>query len=164
MPGALEVNAGVEARADLKEGCGPAGGGGRGGRDACGCGVEDDEGCGEAFKPGGGGYDMMNGCAYTLEDAMRVRTGRVNDASAEGDADAKPSQICLWSIAIKSLNPLALQGEHGYWNSILARVDTPGNDLRPQGCKSCGWDVLAASTPLSAEGSPGLSLGLMREF
>jgi len=63
VPGAPEVKEGVEARVALNEGWGPAGGGGRGGRDACGCGVEEDGGCGEALRPGGGGYDMMNGCA-----------------------------------------------------------------------------------------------------
>jgi len=36
---------------------------------------------------------MMNGCAYTLEDAMRVRTGRVSHASAEGGVDAKALSV-----------------------------------------------------------------------
>lgn len=36
------------------------GGGGRAGREGCGCGVEEpDLGC-DFFRPGGGGYDMMN--------------------------------------------------------------------------------------------------------
>jgi hypothetical protein len=38
-----------------------AGGGGRAGSEWCGCGVEEpDLGC-ELFRPGGAGYDMMNG-------------------------------------------------------------------------------------------------------
>ena len=63
MPGAPDEKEGVEASADLKDGCGPAGGGGRGGRDECSCGVVVADGgmCG-ALRPGGGGYDMMNGC------------------------------------------------------------------------------------------------------
>ena len=44
VPGAPEENVGVGVKADLKDGGGPAGGGGRGGRDACGCGVEDEVG------------------------------------------------------------------------------------------------------------------------
>ena len=47
---------------DLKDGGGPADGGGRGGSEACaGEVVVGDEVCG-IFKPGGCGYDMMNGC------------------------------------------------------------------------------------------------------
>ena len=48
--------------ADLKEGGGPAAGGGRGGSDAWSGGVEEDAGVGGCLRPGGGGYDMMNGC------------------------------------------------------------------------------------------------------
>ena len=62
MPGAPDENEGVEASADLKDGCGPVGGGGRGGRDECSCGVVADGGTCGALRPGGGGYDMMNGC------------------------------------------------------------------------------------------------------
>ena len=49
-------------KAGLKDGGGPAAGGGRGGSEACGCGVEEDEEGWFCLRPGGGGYDMMNGC------------------------------------------------------------------------------------------------------
>lgn len=54
MPGAPEENEGVEKKAGLKDEGGPAAAGGRGGSDECGCGV-DEEGGGEALRPGGGG-------------------------------------------------------------------------------------------------------------
>ncbi len=62
VPGA-EENVGAAEAADLKDGGAPAGGGGRRGREACVGGVEDDEEVWEALRPGGGGYDMMNGWA-----------------------------------------------------------------------------------------------------
>lgn len=48
---------------DLKDGGAPADGGGRGGSEAWAGEVADDEEVCGSFKPGGGGYDMMNGCA-----------------------------------------------------------------------------------------------------
>lgn len=62
VPGAAE-KVGIGDVADLKDGGGPAGAGGRGGREAWAGGVEDEEGVGGCLRPGGGGYDMMNGCA-----------------------------------------------------------------------------------------------------
>ena len=62
VPGA-EEKVGVDKLADLKEGGGPAAGGGRGGSDEWGGGVDEDaDGVGGCLRPGGGGYDMMNGC------------------------------------------------------------------------------------------------------
>ena len=62
VPGA-EAKVGVEEVVGLKDGSGLADDGGRGGRDACAGDAVDkeDEVCG-SFRPGGGGYDMMNGC------------------------------------------------------------------------------------------------------
>lgn len=48
----------------MKEGGGFADGGGRGGSDDGGCGVED------ARRPGGRGKDMMNGCPEAKIDAI----------------------------------------------------------------------------------------------
>ena len=64
VPGA-EEKVGVDELVDLKDGEGPTAGGGRGGRDAWSGGVaeEDDDDVGGCLRPGGGGYDMMNGCA-----------------------------------------------------------------------------------------------------
>ena len=59
VPGAPEEKDGVLPKAGLKEGGGPAAGGGRGGSDAWAEGVEDD-GVWFCLRPGGGGYDMMN--------------------------------------------------------------------------------------------------------
>ena len=42
-------------KAGLNEGGGPAGGGGRGGSDACGCGAVDEAGGWVVLRPGGGG-------------------------------------------------------------------------------------------------------------
>ena len=54
----------------MKDGGGPAEGGGRGGSEACaGEVVDEEEVCG-SFKPGGGGYDMMNGCAASALGVM----------------------------------------------------------------------------------------------
>lgn len=65
VPGA-EEKVGVDKLVDLKEGGGPAAGGGRGGSDEWGGGVDEDEvGIGGCLRPGGGGYDMMNGCTIT---------------------------------------------------------------------------------------------------
>ena len=62
VPGA-EEKVGVEGVVDLKSGGGPADGGGRGGSEAWAGAVVDEEEVCDSFKPGGGGYDMMNGCA-----------------------------------------------------------------------------------------------------
>ena len=64
VPGA-EEKVGVDELADLKDGGGPAAGGGLGGNDACSGGVAEDGVAGGCLRPGGGGYDMMNGCATT---------------------------------------------------------------------------------------------------
>lgn len=62
VPGADE-KVGVDDVADWKGGGGPAAGGGRGGREAWSGGVKEEEDVGGCLRPGGGGYDMMNGCA-----------------------------------------------------------------------------------------------------
>ena len=59
-PGA-EEKVGAAGTAGLKDGGAPAGGGGRRGSEACAGGVEDDDEVWEGLRPGGGGYDMMNG-------------------------------------------------------------------------------------------------------
>ena len=64
MPGAPEEKDGVLPKAGLKEGGGPAAGGGRGGSDAWADGVEEDAGVWFCLRPGGGGYDMMNVCTW----------------------------------------------------------------------------------------------------
>ena len=66
VPGAPEETEGIEFKTGLKEGGAPAGGGGRGGSDAWGCDDEADLGASGTFRPGGGGYDMMNDCARGL--------------------------------------------------------------------------------------------------
>ena len=56
IPGAPEEKFGALLKPCLKEGGGPAAGGGRGGSEACGCGAGEamDEAW-EALRPGGGG-------------------------------------------------------------------------------------------------------------
>ncbi len=61
--------------AGLKDGGGPAAGGGLGGNDVCVGGVDEEEVIG-GFRPGGGGYDMMNCCVGVL-GKMRLRTSRL---------------------------------------------------------------------------------------
>lgn len=59
-------------KADLEDA--PTPGGGRAGREGCGCGVDEAEEF-EVFKPGGGGYDMMNSCNSHAVWARNIPVG-----------------------------------------------------------------------------------------
>lgn len=76
MPGADEKDGAAELFG-LKDGSGPAGAGGRGGSDECAGVLDDEEESDVDFRPGGGGYDMMNCCSRLGLDVSHVPHARI---------------------------------------------------------------------------------------